>query len=158
MRSTRAFFVFLGASLVAAALPASAQTTLGTIRGTVYDPQQRVVPGVTVVVDRRSHQRDARGHHRAQGLYEIPNLRPGTYTVSASLSGFKKTQRTGVVLRPASVALADVQLEVGSLQDVVTVVAEGQNNSPWRARRSHAAWTHSSCATCRATAATSRIS
>ena len=39
----------------------------------------------------------------------------GTYTVTASLSGFKKVQRTGVLLRAASTALADVRLEVGGL-------------------------------------------
>ncbi len=128
MRSTRAFFVFLGASLVAAALPASAQTTLGTIRGAVYDPQQSVVPGVTVVATDEATNVAREATTDAAGLYEIPNLRPGSYTISASLSGFKKTQRTGVLLRPASVALADIHLDVGGLEDVVTVTAEGQNN------------------------------
>ena len=52
----------------------------------------------------------------------------GTYTVTATLSGFKKVQRTGVVLRAASVVLADLHLDVGGLEDVVTVTAEGQNN------------------------------
>jgi hypothetical protein len=106
---------------------ASAQTTLGTIRGTVFDQQQNIVPGVTVVaVDeatgvRRETQSDT------AGLFEIPNLRPGTYTVTASLSGFKKVERQGVVLRAASTALADIHLEVGGLESVVTVNA-GQNN------------------------------
>src|SRR4029453_16180100 len=64
----------------------------------------------------------------AQGLFEMTNLRSGIYTVTATLSGFKKVQRTGGVLRPAAVVLADLDLEVGGLEDVVTVTAEGQNN------------------------------
>jgi hypothetical protein len=44
--------------------------------------------------------------------------RPGTYTISASLSGFKKVQRTGVVLRAASVVRTDLNLEVGGLADL----------------------------------------
>ena len=80
---------------VATAVPAAAQTTLGTIRGTVVDPQQQVVPGATVVITDESTSVTREAQTDAQGLFEIPNLRPGTYTVTATLSGFKKAQRTG---------------------------------------------------------------
>jgi hypothetical protein len=113
--------------IVAAAWPAAAQTTLGTIRGTVFDQQQNIVPGVSVVVTDEATGVTREAQTDTQGLYEIPNLRPGTYSVTASLSGFKKVQRTGIVLRAASTALADVHLEVGGLESVVTVSA-GQNN------------------------------
>ena len=43
-------------------------------------------------------------------------------------SGFKKVRRTGLVLRATSVVHADLHLEVGGLEDVITVRAEGQNN------------------------------
>ena len=80
-------------------VPASAQTTLGTIRGTVFDPQQQVVPGATVVITDESTGVVREAQTDAQGLFEIPNLRPGTYTVTATLTGFRKAQQTGVVLR-----------------------------------------------------------
>ena len=112
----------------ACALPVFAQTTLGTIRGTIYDPQQNIVPGATVVVTDEATNVSREAQTDAQGLFEIPNLRPGTYTVSASLSGFKKVVRSGIVLRAASIARADLNLEVGGLEDVVNVIAEGQNN------------------------------
>jgi len=128
MRPTRALLLLLVAGLVGTALPSSAQTTLGTIRGAVYDPQQGVVPGVTVIATDEATNVAREATSDGQGLYEIPNLRPGTYTLTASLTGFKKVQRTGVLLRPASVALADIHLDVGGLEDVVTVTAEGQNN------------------------------
>src|SRR5688572_25045840 len=107
--------------------PATAQTTLGTIRGTVFDPQQQVVPGATVVITDESTSVTREVHTDAQGLFEIPNLRPGTYTVTATLSGFRKAQRTGVVLRAASVVRTDLSLDVGNLEDLVTVTAGGTN-------------------------------
>src|SRR5438128_1478258 len=114
--------------LLAAAVPTGAQTTLGTIRGAVVDEQQNIVPGASVVVtdDTTNVTREARTDE--QGLFEIPNLRPGTYTVTATLSGFKKVARSGVVLRAASIVRTDLTLEVGELQEVVSVTAEGQNN------------------------------
>ena len=74
------------------AVPAAAQTTFGTIRGTVSDAQQGIVPGVTVVATDEATNVRREALSNAEGLFEISNLRPGTYTVSASLSGFRKTQ------------------------------------------------------------------
>jgi hypothetical protein len=48
--------------------------------------------------------------------------------VTATLSEFKKVSRSGVVLRAASIVRTDLTLEVGGLQEVVSVAAEGQNN------------------------------
>ena len=91
-------------------------------------PQQNIVPGATVVITDESTNVTREVQTDAEGLFEAPNLRPGTYTVTASLSGFKKVQRTGLVLRSAAVVLSDLHLEVGGLEDVVTVTAEGLNN------------------------------
>src|SRR5215207_10981850 len=90
------------------AVPAAAQTTLGTIRGAIVDSQQSVVPGATVVITDEATGVTREVQTDAAGLFEIPNLRPGTYTVTATLSGFKKAQRTGVVLRAASVVRTDL--------------------------------------------------
>ena len=87
------------------AAPLAAQTSLGTIRGTVFDPQQNIVPGATVVVTDEATNVTREAQTDAEGCSRLPNLRPGTYTVTASLSGFKKVQRTGIVLRAASVVL-----------------------------------------------------
>jgi hypothetical protein len=119
--------VVMGIALVSVQ-PVIAQSTMGTIRGTVYDPQQKLVPGATVVVTDEATGVTREAQTDLEGLFEIPNLRSGTYTVTASLTGFKKVQRTGVVLRAASVAHTDLHLDVGGLEDLVTVTAEGQNN------------------------------
>jgi hypothetical protein len=127
MLSTRKALGLTVFILLGSVASASAQTTLGTIRGTVFDQQQNIVPGVTVVALDEATGVTRETQSDTAGLFEIPNLRPGTYTVTASLSGFKKVERQGVVLRAASTALADIHLEVGGLESVVTVSA-GQNN------------------------------
>src|SRR5690606_22255412 len=113
--------------LLAAAPAALAQSTLGTIRGTVNDAQGGVIPGATVTATDEDTGVTRETVSDGEGLYELSNLRPGTYSVDVTLSGFKAARRTGIVLRAASVARVDVQLEVGELQDVITVTAEGQN-------------------------------
>ena len=122
-RATLAVVLLLG---IAGAV--RAQSTLGTVRGTVFDAQHSVVPGATVVVTDEATNVTRETVTDAEGQFEFPNLRSGTYTVEASLSGFKKVKRTGLLLRAASIALADIDLEVGGLEDVITVTAEGQNN------------------------------
>ena len=113
--------------LLVVAVPAAAQTTLGTIRGTIVDPQQQVVPGATVVITDESTSVTREVQSDAQGSFEVPNLRPGTYSVAATIAGFSKAQRTGVVLRAASVVRIDLSLAIGNLEDVVTVTAGGTN-------------------------------
>ena len=110
------------------AVPTLAQTTLGTIRGTIVDQQQNIVRGAIVVVTDESTNVAREARTDDHGLFEIPDLRPGIYTATASLSGFKKVARSGVVLRAASIVRVDLTLEVGGLQEVVAVTAEGQNN------------------------------
>jgi hypothetical protein len=113
---------------VAFAAPALAQSFLGTIRGTVLDPQGAPVPGATVlVVD------EATGVPRAtetdtQGRYEAANLRPGTYRIEVVTTSFKKVERPGVVLRAAGTARADLTLELGGVTETVTVTGEAGNN------------------------------
>ena len=112
-------------ALAAFGAPGFAQSFLGTIRGTVVDPQGAPVKGAAVlIVD------EATGVPRAvdtddEGRYEASNLRPGTYRVEVSTPSFKKAEQKGIVLRAADVARADITLEIGALSETVTVSAEG---------------------------------
>jgi hypothetical protein len=108
--------------------PAFAQSFLGTIRGTVLDPQGQVVSGAAVVITDETTAVPRALETDAQGRYEAPNVRPGTYRVEVITQNFKKFERTGVVLRAAGTALVDVTLELGSLNETVTVSADLLNN------------------------------
>jgi hypothetical protein len=124
--ATRA--ALLLALLLSVAGSARAQSIFGTVRGTVFDAQRNVVPGASVVVTDEATNVARDAVTDSAGNFEVPNLRPGSYSVEVSLAGFKKVKRSGLLLRAASVALADIQLEVGGVDEVVQVTAEGQNN------------------------------
>ena len=57
------------------------------------------------------------------GDYRIAPLGPGTYTVTASFSGFKTLSQSGVILQVNQVARLDLTLEVGQVTQITTVEA-----------------------------------
>ena len=100
-----ALFVFLVTYTMTT--PATAQSFLGTIRGTVVDPQGSVVPGAAVLIVDEATNVPRAVETDAEGRYEATNLRPGTYRVEVVTTNFKKFERTGVVLRAAGTAQVD---------------------------------------------------
>ena len=61
----------------------------------------------------------------AQGTFVFPQLPPGTYTITAELTGFKKVAKSNVILPIASkVNAGDFVLEIGNVTEVVTVEAD----------------------------------
>jgi hypothetical protein len=113
---------------MAIATPVLAQSFLGTIRGTVTDPQGAAVQGAAVLVVDESTGVPRSVETDSQGRYEAANLRPGTYRIEIVTSSFKKAERSGVALRAAGTALVDVKLEIGKMEETVTVSAEAVNN------------------------------
>jgi hypothetical protein len=103
---------------------AAAQQGTGELRGRVADAQNAVLPGVTVVA-----KNEATGMFReivsgGDGSFFMSALTPGTYEVAAQLSGFKKYSRKGLRVEVGKTLTVDVQLEVGGIEQEVTVVAE----------------------------------
>ena len=115
----RVFFSLLVLSLCATYV--LAQGTFGTIRGRVQDTTGGVIPGAAVTIfDEET------GISRSQvttdlGTFNFPNLRIGSYRIEVELTGFKKYVREGVQVSANSVSEAKVVLEVGQLNEVVTV-------------------------------------
>lgn len=100
-----------------------AQTSSGVVEGTVTDVSGARLPGVTVTA-----RADATGVVRSvttgeQGGFRVNELTPGSYSVRFELAGFKPVQETGVVLSIGSDVTLPVQLQVGSVQESVTVSA-----------------------------------
>jgi outer membrane receptor protein involved in Fe transport len=109
--------------LALAPAPAAAQAT-GQINGIVTDPSGAVLPGVTIEATS-----DATGATRSavsgsDGLYTIPLVPPGAYTVKATLPGFRTSQRDHVRVTVTETARVAFQLEVGQLSETITVSAE----------------------------------
>jgi hypothetical protein len=97
----------------------------GAITGVVKDKTGAVLPGVTVeaaspaLIERvRSVVTDGTGQYR------IVDLRPGTYTVTLTLTGFATLKREGIQLEGSATATVDAELSVGSVEEAITVSSE----------------------------------
>ena len=106
------------------AAPVQAQEFRGTIAGTVTDPSSAILPGATVTATKVDTGVAASALTNAEGIYLIPFLTPGRYTVAAELMGFKKLVREGVEVRIGDRITLDLALEVGQIEEVVSVTAE----------------------------------
>ncbi len=122
----------LAVVLLAAAAPllAQSQAVNGSIEGLLRDGTGSPVPGATVTVtntdtgEQRSLTTDADGRYRAV------LLSLGSYRVKAELKGFKTIERTGVTLRAGQTAVIDLPMEVGGVEEVVTVSGEAPVTDP----------------------------
>jgi hypothetical protein len=111
-------------SVLLSAVPASAQ--LGaSVAGVVKDTSGAVLPGVTVEVSSPALIEKARtAITDGNGVYQVVDLRPGTYTVSFTLQGFNTARRENVELSGTSTAMVNVEMRVGALEETITVTGE----------------------------------
>src|SRR5438874_3529078 len=81
------------------------QAQTGTLRGTVTDPNGGVVAGVTITAKNQTTGiTSASVTTNSDGVFSIPNLVPGPYTVTAEQTGFSKKVITGVTVALGSVS------------------------------------------------------
>lgn len=102
---------------------ALAQANRATITGEVRDPSGGVVPGAEVSatnVDTGVVTNDVSNN---VGIYSIRNLFPGHYTLTCRKSGFESFEQTKITLISTQVAQINIQLQVGSTAQSVTVTA-----------------------------------
>ena len=116
--------LLLAAALVLLPNSAAAQALYGTVGGTVTDDSGATIPGATVTATNQGTGLVVSAVTDETGAYAIRNLQPGTYTIKASLQGFKEYVQTGVPVDPSDVLRIDAKLEVGALTESVTVTTE----------------------------------
>src|SRR3990170_2013490 len=113
---------FVIACIVAIPSTAWAQSAFS---GTVRDSSGAVMPGVTVEASSPALIEKVRSAVTDEnGVYRIIDLRPGTYTLTYTLSGFNTVTRQGVELGSNFTATINVELTVGQLQESITVSGE----------------------------------
>jgi hypothetical protein len=103
--------------------PVHAQSFQGSLRGTVKDAQG-VIPGVTVALtnDANGVARDTVSNN--VGEFSFPAVDPGTYVVKATVQGYKTFERKGVRIGTQQFLTLDVTLEIGAIEETITVTAD----------------------------------
>jgi hypothetical protein len=103
---------------------AAAQVLYGSIVGNVTDDTRGAVPGATVTITNTETGASRDAVSDAAGRYNFPAVQPGTYQVTVKVDGFRTFTRQDVGVTLNSVARVDVALQVGQLNESVTVSAE----------------------------------
>src|SRR5215468_1413036 len=110
---------FVALFLLLAATTVSAQSA---INGVVRDASGAVMPGVIVEASSEVLIEKTRTVTTdSEGRYSIVDLRPGTYTVVFTLTGFSTIRREGVELPANFTSTINADLKVGSVEETVTV-------------------------------------
>ncbi len=107
--------------------PARGQTTAASLTGTIRDASGSVVPGANVtIVNAATEAVSWEGTTDENGNYLAPSLPVGTYNVTVSLQGFKTIATRGLRLEVSQRARLDNVLELGQLDETITVVGAAE--------------------------------
>ena len=98
---------------------ALAQSTV-TVNGRIVDQANLALPGVTVTVTNTATQAVRTTVTNTDGLYSVPALQPGPYSVTAELTGFGPQRRAVTLVTGATVTM-DFTMGVAELQEAITV-------------------------------------
>ncbi len=120
LRSTLLGVFTLSLAVIA---PALAQVSGGSITGTVTDPTGAVIPGATVKIVNRGTGIEQTLTTTSAGLFNKPNLSPGTYTVTFSAKGFA-TEKTDALVDVGHDTVLEMRLPVGTSDaQIITVTS-----------------------------------
>jgi len=113
-------------ALLSAALAVSAwgQVATGSLAGSVVDSTGAVVPSVKITATNTASGSRIETVGTDAGLYVFPSLPTGVYSITAEKAGFKKMNRADIEIRIAQRIDMNISLEIGDVQQTVTVSAE----------------------------------
>jgi uncharacterized protein (TIGR03437 family) len=107
--------------IIAAVSCAYGQTA--QLSGVVRDPSRAVVGGASIALRNDLTQVERVAVTNTKGVYEVPFLARGNYSVTVQAPGFRPLQRTGVKLDVAQTARLDFALRLTSVGESVSVTA-----------------------------------
>jgi outer membrane receptor protein involved in Fe transport len=123
MRRTLAVFV----CLLVSAVVSNAQTETATLSGRVTDASGSVVVGGDIQVTNIATNISASTQTNESGLFMFPSLQPGSYRLSIRAKGFREIVKTGIVLNVQDRVAENLSMQVGSVDERVTVTADQLN-------------------------------
>ncbi|HYY58390.1 MAG TPA: carboxypeptidase regulatory-like domain-containing protein, partial [Pyrinomonadaceae bacterium] len=107
-------------------LPAGAQTRIGTVQGTVKDPNGALVSGASVILTQGVTGYQQTAQTDAQGSFKLVNIPFNSYTVRVVAEGFEATEQH-IDMESAVPLNLDVNLSVGATNVTVTVEADADH-------------------------------
>jgi carboxypeptidase family protein/TonB-dependent receptor-like protein len=113
------------ALLALAALPAAAQSNTGEVTGRVLDAQGAAVPGVNVTARNLGTGLVRTAVSSTAGEYTLTQLPPGAYSLSAELTGFRKSVIKSLDVNVGTRQTLNFDLAVGDMSEAVEVTAQG---------------------------------
>jgi hypothetical protein len=116
---------------------ASAQILYGGLVGNVTDESAASIPGATVTVTHEETGTTRAAQTTEDGVFRIPTLPTGKYTVNVTADGFRTVERRGVDVSVNNLTRADVQLQIGQVNEQVTVEANAVQLQTDRAEVRH---------------------
>ncbi|HKE20784.1 MAG TPA: TonB-dependent receptor [Bryobacteraceae bacterium] len=102
-------------------IPLSLLAQTAELSGYIKDPQAAGVPNATVELRNEDTGAVSRAKTNADGIYALPSLVPGTYDATVQATGFRTSTRDGIVLQVEQRARLDIMLELGAVEEKVTV-------------------------------------
>lgn len=100
-----------------------AQTSRGTLTGTVTDSSGAVIVSATVTITQAATNVQRKTTTNQVGVYRFEAVDLGAYSMSVASTGFQTKKTTGIIIQAAHTTDVDVTLQVGAASQVVTVQA-----------------------------------
>jgi len=125
MSSLKFWAVVLALGFVFVSSPiARAQSTYGTVDGTVLDSSGATVAGAQVTLTNTGTQEKRTQSSGNEGLYQFVNVSPGEYRIDIEKAGFKHFTRSNVVVQVQQDTHIDASLQVGQVSETVEVTSQ----------------------------------
>ena len=110
--------------LLSCSLTLRAQSTYGSLTGTVTDATGAVEPGAAITLTNTATAEKQTQKSGDTGLYSFVNLNPGQYKLTIEKTGFKRINRENIVIQVQQTARVDVTLPIGGASETVTVTSD----------------------------------
>jgi len=112
--------------IIASALlvfPIAAQQLTGSLSGRVIDESDEALPGCTLTLESPALLGTKNYVCAGDGKFRFPALPPGTYSLTAEMTGFKKLTLEGIVISVGKATVITLKLEVSPIQEEITVTS-----------------------------------
>lgn len=117
-------FLVITLTIFLSLLSINAQTSRGTVSGTIKDPNGAVIPGATVILTNTSTAVERSAETNSEGFYRFDAVDLGNYSIRITASSFGTITKTGIVVNANQTSAVDVELTLGGQENTVDVIAD----------------------------------